>query len=1019
MVDNNQSSCLFNTDPPSLSESEIRDLLSRQFAVSDAELVPLVSERDQNYLVVTPHRKCVLKIFNTAENPRVIDAQTQALKHLHKTGFKNSVPNLIDDSCGDPVYLHQTTGGIHCVRLLSYLPGELYSTFNRPPCSLVIVGEFLGRLSQALSGFGHSGAHRENFLWNLDNVFACRSYLGHVEDGDNRQMLSELLQRYETLVLPRLHGCRGAVIHNDVNDNNIIVFTGRQKPDFGLIDFGDLCYGRQINELAVAMAYLLQGEKNLYTASRQIVSGYHKHFPLHENELEILFDLIRMRLLMSVCISSMRSKSYAENDYLRISQKPAFELLWRMQAINPQFITAMLRDAANFAAVRQHEQIVNWLKSPRLKAFSMFKPDLKTSSRRVLKLDAAVNMSPVVDFQDLLTDEDIKHNTAYLIGLYGEDRDVYQAPQFASAPTPERRTVHLGVDIFIEANTAIYSPLPGRVFSLADNDLPLDYGPTLILEHDAGQSGCVFYTLYGHLSDSVFDLLDEGRNVDEGQLLGHVGEFSENGGWAPHLHFQIMTTMLGLSGNFNGVGEKSLWPVWRQICPDPNLIMQLAPESFLCSQSISSLIEKRRRLLGPSLSLSYQSKLNIVRGSGAYLFDHTGRQFLDCVNNICHVGHCHPRVVDALEGQARLLNTNTRYLHRHILDYSERLTRYLPAPLSVVYFVNSGTEANELALRIARTATGVKETIVLDWAYHGNSTATVEISPYKFKRKGGFTKPEYVEIADLPDPFRGRVKGMSVQSGHAYAKSVSDCIEAIVVRTGHGPAAFIAESISGVGGQVVYPQGYLEAAYRAVRSAGGLCIADEVQCGFGRVGTHFWAFELQDVVPDIVVMGKPMGNGHPLAAVVTTAQLAAEFSNGMEYFNSFGGNPVSMAVGMAVLDVIEEQELVPNAKIVGNYLLNRFNELKNKFNKIGDVRGHGLFLGIELVQSMAGREPATELARDIVNDLRENAVLFSTDGPGENVLKFKPPMVFSMDDADYLIGKLEASLSKFHGVGDK
>ena len=1013
-MEKNQIKSVFSTDPPSLNETEIIDLLSGYYSIRNSRLTALVSERDQNYLVETSTGKWVLKIFNVAEDALIIEAQTQALMHLHKTRLKNSVPKVIKGLNGEEVCNYQSKQGIHRIRLLSYLEGKIYNKVKKRPNSLILMGEFLGKLSQSLCSFGHKGTHRDDFLWNLDNAINCKAYLSHIENDKNRAMLNELFERYQSNVLPRLNECRSAVIHNDVNDNNIIVFSNSQNESFGLIDFGDLCFGRQINELAVAMAYVLQGEENLYSASHQIVSAYHKQFPLFENELDVLFDLIVMRLAMSVCISSKRSKSYADNNYLRVSQQPAFDILWRMQEINPAFMTALFRRAAGFDSVRDYQPIIHWLSSAQLNPVPIFDIDLKTSTRKVLKLDSGKENAQVKNFRDLLTKSDQSNNIDFLIGLYGEDRNVYRSGQFASTVTPERRTVHLGLDIFVEENSALYAPLPGRVFSLVNNDLPLDYGPTLILEHDAGDSGLMFYTLYGHLSHSVFALLHEGQSVDAGQHIGHVGKFSENGGWAPHLHFQVMTTMLDLRGNFNGVGEKSLWPLWQEICPNPNLITRLAPESFNGNEEDFGLLEKRQRLLGPSLSLSYRNKLNIVRGEGAYLYDQTGRQYLDCVNNICHVGHCHPHVVDALQTQARRLNTNTRYLHQTILAYSQRITELLPESLSVVYFVNSGTEANELALRIARTATAVKDTIVLDWGYHGNSTSTVEISPYKFKRSGGFTKPEFVEIADFPNPYSGMFKGMSQDTGLAYAQSVSKCVDAIKQRGGHGPAAFIAESISGVGGQVVYPDGYLAAAYESVRAAGGLCIADEVQCGFGRVGSHFWAFELQAVIPDIVVLGKPIGNGHPMAAVVTTAQLAQKFANGMEYFNSFGGNPVSMAVGMAVLDVIENEDLMLNAKLTGDYLLSKFNKLKQKHNKIGDVRGHGFFLGIELVEDVITREPAAELASDIVNDLRENAVLLSTDGPYENVLKFKPPMVLSRNDADFLIEKIDASLTKFN-----
>jgi 4-aminobutyrate aminotransferase-like enzyme len=421
---------------------------------------------------------------------------------------------------------------------------------------------------------------------------------------------------------------------------------------------------------------------------------------------------------------------------------------------------------------------------------------------------------------------------------------------------------------------------------------------------------------------------------------------------------------------------------------------------------------RRAKALGPSLSVSYADKLKIVRGEGAYLIDHTGRKHLDAVNNITHVGHCHPHVVAAIARQSATLNTNSRYLNELILDYSERLTAKLPGNLKVAYFVNSGTEANELALRIARTVIGRKNTVVLDWAYHGNSGGMIDISPYKFKRKGGYPQPDFVEIASFPDPYRGPYRGMAVATGQAYAADVDTCLANITAKTGSGAAAFIAESISGVGGQVIYPDGYLAAVYEKIRAQGGLCIADEVQCGFGRVGSAFWGFELQGVTPDIVVMGKPIGNGHPLAAVVTTPEIAARFANGMEYFNSFGGNPVSMAVGMAVLDVIENQDLQARAANTGTYLLDRFHEMAQRHALIGDVRGAGLFLGIELVTSHETLAPATAEAAWIVNHMRQNAVLASTDGPMDNVLKFKPPMVFGRREADILCAALESAFAE-------
>ncbi|WP_397547298.1 aminotransferase class III-fold pyridoxal phosphate-dependent enzyme [Rhodothermus marinus] len=425
---------------------------------------------------------------------------------------------------------------------------------------------------------------------------------------------------------------------------------------------------------------------------------------------------------------------------------------------------------------------------------------------------------------------------------------------------------------------------------------------------------------------------------------------------------------------------------------------------------IEDLLARRRRLLGPNLSLTYREPLHIVRGRGQYLFDADGNAYLDCVNNVCHVGHSHPRVVAALAEQAALLNTNTRYLHENILRLAERLVAKLPGRLSVCYFVNSGSEANDLAIRLARAYTGKRDMLVLEGAYHGNLTTLIDISPYKFDGPGGQGAPPWVHKLSMPCSYRGKYR-LLPDPVAGYLEEARAVIQRIQAE-GRGLAAFIAEPMMGTGGQVVFPPGYLRAMYELVREAGGVCIADEVQVGFGRPGTHFWGFETHGVVPDIVTMGKPMGNGHPLAAVVTTPEIAAAFDNGMEYFNTFGGNPVSCAVGLAVLDIIEEGRLQEHAREVGDYLRQQLLALRERHALIGDVRGSGLFLGIELVRDRETLEPATEEARQVVEAMKRRRILLSTDGPMNNVIKIKPPMVFTRENADLLVEKLDEVLTR-------
>lgn len=411
----------------------------------------------------------------------------------------------------------------------------------------------------------------------------------------------------------------------------------------------------------------------------------------------------------------------------------------------------------------------------------------------------------------------------------------------------------------------------------------------------------------------------------------------------------------------------------------------------------------RRRVIGPNLSLAYRTPLKIVRGWMQYLYDHAGRQYLDVYNNVPHVGHSHPRVVQAAIEQMLRLNTNTRYLHDHLPAFAERLVATLPDPLRVCYFVNSGSEANELALRLARARTRRRDVIVMDAAYHGNTTTLVDISPYKFNGPGGEGAAPWVHVVPLPDTYRGKYKRDDPRAGEKYAEFARDV---------RNPSAFIAESAPSVGGQIVLPDGYLANIYAIVRAAGGVCIADEVQTAYGRMGTHFYAFEAQGVVPDIVVLGKPIGNGYPLGAVVTTPEIAASFDNGMEFFSTFGGSTVSCAVGLAVLDVVSEERLQEHAREVGAGLLEALRQLAVRHPLVGDVRGSGLFLGVELVKDRDTLEPATAAASEVVNRMRERGFLLGTDGPFASVLKIRPPMPFTRENAADLAAALDEVLGR-------
>ncbi|HEU5366821.1 MAG TPA: aminotransferase class III-fold pyridoxal phosphate-dependent enzyme, partial [Ktedonobacterales bacterium] len=773
----------------------------------------------------------------------------------------------------------------HFARLLTYIPGRLFAkTRPHTPHLLRSLGNLLGKLDRALCEFTHPAAQR--FLkWDLQHAVWIRDYLQHIVRPERRAIVEHFLAQFETQALPKLPALRTSIVHNDTNDYNILVNEASSAPRqvVSLVDFGDMVQTHTICEVAIAAAYAMMGKADPLTAGAQVVAGYHEVFPLTEAELEVLYPLICIRLCISVVNSAYQQTLKPHDDYVTISEEPAWTLLEQLMSVPPALAHYTFRQACGLSPCPTTGALVEWLKNNQDRLGRVVEPDLRVANKIIFDLSIGSpevpNLAEATDVERFTRRLFNRLDTANIkvgIGRYNEARLIYTTDLFKVPGNdgPEWRTVHIGLDIFMEAGSPVLAPLDGVVHSFCNNTALLDYGPTIILQHTIAEQRLTFYTLYGHLSEDSLDGLYEGKPIAQGTPIARIGNYPINGNWPPHLHFQIITDLLGRTGEFPGVARPSQRDLWLSLSPDPNLIVGIPDGSFPdAGLSIEQTRSLRARHIGKALSISYQNPLKIVRGSGQYLYDEDGRAYLDAVNNVSHVGHSHPRVVKAGQEQMAVLNTNTRYLHDHLVRYAERLCATLPPNLSVCFFVCSGSEANELALRLARTHTGRKDILVLDVAYHGNTTALVEISPYKFDGPGGMGAPPYVHKLPMPDGYRGDYKGSDPQAGVKYARHVEKAIRQAQQR-GSDVAAFIGESLLGCGGQIVLPDGYLEEVYRHVRGAGGVCIADEVQVGFGRVGTHFWGFETQGVVPDIVTMGKPIGNGHPLAAVVTTPEIA-------------------------------------------------------------------------------------------------------------------------------------------------
>jgi 4-aminobutyrate aminotransferase-like enzyme/Ser/Thr protein kinase RdoA (MazF antagonist) len=996
----------------SISPNEAQEIAFKYFGItSEADRLP--GELDSNFkLESNTGESYILKISKAGTDINTLEYQNDLLRHLATKKLKILVPKILPDSNGDEIVSLTNEDEQRHVRLLSWIEGRLWAKVNPKTESLRYdLGAICGELTSALQDFDHPHAHRI-FDWNLSNAQWTCEHTGLFSE-EEKSIVSRFQKQFSE-IQPTYKNLPKSVVHNDANDYNILVSEELQNPKpLAIIDFGDSVYTQLINDLAVVLAYAIMDVPDPLQAAVEVIKGYHRQNQLTEAELECLYCLVAMRLVISVTKSAINKTEDPLNKYLLISEKPAWELLKKWSEVNGEFAHYSFRNACGYSSHPLEATFKNWALSRSFKFSELFPTigreeiqllDLKVSSRW---MGSKTEFNDLELFQFKIDRLQKTHPEKLIAGGYCEPRPLYTSGSYDKEGNngPESRTYHLGIDFWLPAGTPVHTLFDGEICTSTNDAGFKEYGGLIILKHI--ENGLTFYTLYGHLAVASTTKFQVGDRIKKGASIGVLGAPEENGDWAPHLHFQLMLSMLDYTLDFPGVTYANQLEVWKSICPDPNLLFKNKDLVTRYDKDLESLISFRKAHLGGSLSLSYDKPLHIVRGDGVYLIDTEGRKYLDTVNNVNHVGHQHPKVVEAGQKQMALLNTNTRYLHEEILAYSEALLKKLPKELSVLHFVNSGSEANELALRMAKACTGQKDMLAIEVGYHGNTNAVMEVSSYKFDGKGGSGKPETTHILPLPDPFRGKYQGAN--SGERYASHTKEHIDKLK-KQGRGIAGFIGESMVSCGGQVVPPNNYFQEVYKWVREAGGICIADEVQTGFGRMGKSFWAFELFEVIPDIVTMGKPAGNGHPLAVVAVTKEVAEKFANGMEFFNTFGGNPVSCSIGRTILEIIDKEKLQQNALAVGGFLKQELKQLQREFPVIGDVRGEGLFLGFEL--NDLAKNPLAAQASYLANRMKDLGILMSTDGPDYNVLKIKPPMVFSQENAKELIFRLKIVLGE-------
>ena len=978
------------------------------------ELTPLEGEIDNNYKVNTINGNTfILKVFAKERKQKFLDFQEKILLYLMAKDKNLLAPKVIKTKCGySSTFFTDAKGYKRSVMLLSWIPGRIWNQVNPHTENLRYeLGFTCGTLSKFLNDFDHDFAHR-TFEWDIAKGLWTKEYLNLFESKDQKLILN-MINLFEK-IHPEYHSLQKSIVHNDANNFNCIVSESVFNPGvIGLIDYGDAIYTQVINDLAISCCYAIMDFEDPLQASLSIVKGYNQAFSIEEEALACLYVCIGIRLIISVTKSRINKLKEPKNTYLQISEKSAWELLRKWDTIDSEFAHYNFREACGFYPHPQSNEFSNWALSKTVSIKSLF-PYLQ--KEQVYHLDLSVSspwLGNPTEFNDLdWFDYELnkiqKGNPKKIIsGGYLEPRPLYTDSSYEKTGNDglESRCIHLGVDFWARADTPVHSFLDGEVFISINDKGNKKYGGLVILQHN--EDGIVFYTLYGHLSYSSILKLKVGDQLKKGEQIGFIGNSTENGSWSSHLHFQIVLSLLNYENDFPGVAYFNQRQIWKSICPDPNLLFKLKELSPFNNNKTSQILRSRNKYLGKGMSLQYQDPLHIVRGSGVYLIDQNGRKYLDTVNNVAHIGHENPRAVIAGQKQMGILNTNTRYLHENITDLAEKLKETLPPKLSIFHFVNSGSEANELALRMVKAATGSNQMLVSEVGYHGNTNGCIEISSYKFDGEGGQGAPNHIHVFPMPDSFRGKYRGADVSD--KYANEIKVLISDLQ-KKGNSLGGFIIEPILSCGGQVELPDGFLKSIYSQVRKAGGLCISDEVQTGLGRLGKTFWGFELHGVIPDIITLGKPLGNGHPVAAVVCSEQVAEKFANGMEFFNTFGGNPVSCAIAKEVIEVVKEEKLQSNAFKVGEYLKFELNKLANKHPIIGSIRGQGLFLGIELV--LKNRNPLAEQAIYLINRMKNYGILMSTDGPDNNVIKIKPPIIFSKQNAKFLIQTLSNILKE-------
>ncbi|WP_397450948.1 aminotransferase [Pseudomonas sp. NA-150] len=954
---------------PEVSAAQALRLLELHYGLSGA-LKELGSQQDRNYLVDSDAGRFVLKICHGDYSPLELQAQHAALAHLGAvSGLR--VPRVLKARNGEELLSLEVEGRAVQVRVLEFIDGQSLAHLSHLSRNVVVgLGELCAQVDQALAGFQHAGLER-TLQWDPRHADALiKHLLPVIKNAEERAFLGHAAEQAQRRLRPLVAKLPVQAIHLDITEYNVVWQRDvqRQWQLQGLIDFGDLVTTWRVADLSVTCAALLHHAEGDPLYIVPAIQAYHAINPLQREELQALWPLIVARAAILVLSSEQQASVEPGNTYIQANLQSEWGIFDLATSLPLELMEEAILHCVGMAGTENNVCVFDPL-LPSLSGQTFTPVDLGVLSQH---FDAGNWEQSGID-ERLLTEVGVKEGLAAT--RYGEYRLSRTQPDSPKEPD----TCALHVELHLPSGTAVHAPFAGTLRLTADAAL------CLVGEH-------MSLRLWG-----VASSLDSGSTVSAGQALG------ESRG-------SVMVQLCRVAEISPPLFCTPSWAAaWKALCPSPTALL-----GFDCDapalEDAAKLLARRDASFARSQKHYYQAPPQIERGWRNHLIDMQGRSYLDMLNNVAVLGHGHPRMAQEAGKQWSLLNTNSRFHYAAIAEFSERLLELAPDSMDRVFLVNSGTEANDLAIRLAWAYSGGRDMLSVLEAYHGWSVATDAISTSIADNPQALsTRPDWVHPVTAPNMYRGEYRG--ADSAPDYVRSVEHNLARLAEQK-RQVAGFICEPVYGNAGGISLPPGYLKDVYARVRAQGGVCIADEVQVGYGRLGHYFWGFEEQGVVPDIITMAKGMGNGHPLGAVITRREIAEALEAEGYFFSSAGGSPVSCRIGMAVLDVMNKEGLWDNAKVVGDHFKARLEALIDKHPLVGAVHGSGFYLGVELIRDRESLEPATEETTYLCDRLRELGIFMQPTGDYLNILKIKPPMCTTRQSVDFFVDSVAKVLGE-------